>query len=166
MNREVCWHEAPVSLHIAVEAAHSTGSIRDDQHSSSSTAGRHRHRLTSSLPFDATSAQQILFFAAEGAFVHAAPLHITVAEAKSTHSGTSKAAMVNVVAGAVETTTEESIMATEGPSAAASFALPPALSADTTKGVAAEMTIAEATGKDEEWTDAVDEEAMAFFNDE
>lgn len=166
MSREVCWHEAPVSLHIAVEAAHSIGSIRDVQHSSSSTAGRHRHRLASSLPFDATSAQQILFFAAKGAFVHAAPLHITVAEAKSTHSGTSKVAMANVVAGAVGTTTHESIMATEGPSAAASMALPPTSSADTTKGVVAEMPVVEATGKDEEWTDAVDEEAMAFFNDE
>ncbi|CAG9579460.1 hypothetical_protein [Leishmania major strain Friedlin] len=166
MSREVCWHDAPVSLHIAIEAAHSASSIRDDQYSTSSTAGRHRHRLTSSLSFDATSAQQILFFAAEGAFVHAAPLHITVVEAKSTHSGTSKAATINIVAGAVDAATQESIIATDGPGAAASSALPPTLSADTTKGVVAQMTVAKATGNEEEWTDAVDEEAIAFFDDE
>ncbi|CAJ1033318.1 hypothetical protein Q4I30_006440 [Leishmania utingensis] len=146
MSRGVYWHTAPVSLHISFEAARSTSPNRDVLKSTRSTAGRHHQQVASSPPLSAKAAEHIIFFGATGAFVHAAPLHITATEIERTDAETSKA--------------------TEAPNAAVRFARPPTLSADTTTAIVSEMSVAEAARQDEEWVDAVDEEAMAFFGDE
>ncbi|KAG5496017.1 hypothetical protein JIQ42_02903 [Leishmania sp. Namibia] len=165
MSRGVCWHEAPVSLHISPEATHLTGPPSDLHSGTSSTAEQHHRHLASSLSLDARSPQHLIFFGAKGAFVHAAPLHITVTDVSPSRAGASKVPMANVVTATVETMTQQSTKATAVPNAATSFALPSTRSVDTTRGTAAERLEAVVAENDEEWTDAVDEEALAFFGD-
>ncbi|KAG5472173.1 hypothetical protein CUR178_02849 [Leishmania enriettii] len=165
MSRGVCWHEAPVSLHISAEATHLTDPPSDLHSGTSSTAEQHHRHLASSLSPDDKPPQHLLFFAAKGAFVHAAPLHITVAEVSPSRAGASKVPMANVVTATVETMAKQSTKATAVPNAATSFALPSTRSVDITRGTAAERLAVVPTENDEEWTDAVDEEALAFFGD-
>ncbi|GET91283.1 unspecified product [Leishmania tarentolae] len=166
MSKARRWHETPVSLHIAVEAPLSSSASGDEEHGICTNSGSHRHWLDPSLPFDATPALQILFFSAEGTLVRAAPLHVTVAQAKRVHSEASKGATVNLLSQALVTTTQECIMAAGEPRAAAGIALSPTLSGDTKESFVADMPLDKATGAVDEWTDAVDEEVMAFFDEE
>ncbi|KAG5471498.1 hypothetical protein LSCM1_01591 [Leishmania martiniquensis] len=166
MSRSVCWHEVPVSLRISAEAAHWTQPLSDHPRCTNSTAERHHCQLASSLPLDARSAQHILVFGARGVYVHAAPLHITFTDVSPNRAGAATISMANLATAPIETTTEQPMREATVPNAVENFAPPPAPSVDTAKAGAVETPAMQVAGNGEEWTDAVDEEAMAFFGDE
>ncbi|KAK7201555.1 hypothetical protein NESM_000219700 [Novymonas esmeraldas] len=139
MNAGVRWHETPVSLHISTTAAAGASPSAPDD------AGC---RLAPSLPLPAAAAQHILFFGVRGEPVHAAPLRVTVEATTSSPAGTSApdCAADATVAPVVPSSPPS-------PTVPSGVVFPSAAAAVAVEAV-------------EEWTDAVDEEAAAFFDED
>lgn len=130
------WRSNPVVLHVS-----------SSQNHNDANSGKDPSAIASASPSDSPhstplpSAHHVLFFSLCGGPVKVAPLTVIAEERKRT------AAVVEV--------------SRSPPSAA-----PKANTADLPGTMASSAAVNATVGEEEEWTDAVDEEAMAFFGED
>lgn len=141
MDGAVQWHEAAVPLYVTPDDHARRDHGASLQVSSTRTAG-------GQLP------EHIFLFASSGGAVHAAPVRITIAPA-SARTTAPPPVSPSPEAGPAAPPAPQPIMPAL-PNTSVSALPPPPQRVDAVTGPAAE----------EEWTDAVDDEAMAFFGED